>query len=217
MLHSAEIRWFVPGPLPDEVLNWFSRGEDLAGLRETKAGAQVREDQYLLFPHCETVGLKLREGKLEVKALTQPPKPINVNDRICGLSDQWVKWSFGSEGLKQLEKELYQSSRWIKVKKDRYLRKYSADSDSPIEVPRNVDPLPVKGCNIELTEITVLEEKISEWYSVGFESFGTVGCIETILVDVLKIFFKKYGNVPGDPLNLERSSNYPSWLCSISQ
>ena len=57
MFHTAEARWFIPVALPDAVLDWFRAGRPLGS-----EGVQVHE--YLLFPDCESVGVKLRDGRV---------------------------------------------------------------------------------------------------------------------------------------------------------
>jgi hypothetical protein len=79
---SDEIRWFWPVHDQSEVLlAWFTRQGRLPLVAETRqyvsqpdAGPfakqeRPRTDEYLLLPNCQTVGVKQREGRLEVKAL----------------------------------------------------------------------------------------------------------------------------------------------------
>jgi hypothetical protein len=66
MYHSAEVRWFLEGPLPGDMQLWFEAG----GLAKTEP---QRTDEYLFLPGCTTTSVKLRSGRFEVKALTQPP------------------------------------------------------------------------------------------------------------------------------------------------
>src|SRR2546422_3121611 len=62
MSTTAEVRWFFEGQVPDEIEQWFCRS-NLA------LKAAPREDHYLLFPAVLGLGLKMREGRLEVKSL----------------------------------------------------------------------------------------------------------------------------------------------------
>lgn len=205
MVHSAEIRWFIPGPLPGDVRDWFGAGQ---GLTPEKA----RDDAYLFFPGCDTVGVKLREGKLEVKAVVSPPRPLHLGDGVNGRTDQWVKWSLGSEGLKALEDDLRQSGRWVEVRKERYLRKFSADGETPVEVPAREKP--DRGCNAELTCIRV-DGDPGEWFSIGFEAFGPAGGVGKTLDDTLRLFFGRHGGVPGLRLTGRESMSYPVWLATL--
>lgn len=208
MLRSAEVRWFFPGAWPDEVRRWFGAGRQLEAEGE-------REDRYLLFPECETVGVKLREGKLEVKARVSGPGPFAVADGVRGRTDQWVKWSFASEGLQTLTGDLLRSGRWVGVRKERYLRKYSVDSGQVEEVPPRQKPLPVSGCNVELTAVGVDAEPAS-WYSLGFEAFGNPAGLAGTLEEAVRSFFAVNGGMPGVTLSERESLNYPAWLATLA-
>ena len=105
---SAEIRWFLQGQSQrDQLLNWFMLpGKDVKDVvvetkdyvRQPDAAPFVklelpRPDEYLLLPECDTVSVKQRQGKLEVKALVAGPRPFSQG-AVVGRVDQWVKWSF---------------------------------------------------------------------------------------------------------------------------
>lgn len=206
MLHSAEMRWFVSGALPQEVLQWFRAGHDLQPEQE-------RTDEYLVFPGCDTVGVKLRQGRLEIKALSSSPRPLALDPGINGRTDQWVKWSFESASLPPLVGELHQSGRWIRVGKTRYLRKWSADTGTLVEVPSEAFP-PV-GCNAELTCIE-LQAQPGLWYSLGFEAFGPPATNGKTLDETLRRFFNAHGGMPGIRLTGRESMSYPAWLATLS-
>jgi hypothetical protein len=232
MLCSSEIRWFIPiepsdAEAKDEILSWFKNGQPLKS-------EGFRVDEYLLFPDCDTVGVKLREKKLEVKAIHSLPRPLNIRVvhngqtiTINGRTDQWVKWSFDLEdGLKQsfegelltsvvktLSGALKRSDAWVAVNKDRYLRKFSADSHRLKEVP-NTDR-PSKGCNVELTVIKV-QGNPEDWLTLGFESFSPqTSDTFKILDEAIRLFFELQGSVPGQPLSRYPSLSYSAWLATL--
>ena len=206
---SAEARWFISGALPDEVLRWFKAGQAL-----DSEGVQVHE--YLLFPDCQSAGVKLREGRFEIKAILAAAQPLSPDLAIKGRTDQWVKWSLESEGLESLDPTLHQSGRWLKVRKERFLRKYSADMGHLVEVTAPPGPLPRSGCNIELTRIEV-EVTTRLWFSLGFEAFGPPAVAGKILLDALRCFFKDHGRVPGISLSEGNSLSYPAWLVKVAK
>ncbi len=209
MWRTAEVRWFISGALPDEVLRWFKAGQTL-----DSEGVQVHE--YLLFPDCQSVGVKLREGKFEIKAMLAAAQPLNPDLGIKGRTDQWVKWSFASEGLQTLVPALHQAGPWLKVRKERFLRKFSADTGHLVEVTPPSGPLPGSGCNIELTRIEV-EVAARLWFSLGFEAFGPPAFAGKILIDSLRLFFKDHDRVPGISLSEENSLSYPAWLAKVAK
>ena len=56
---TAELRWFLRGPIPDEAAAWFEAVVDVACVEE-------RTDRYLV-PRGDGRGCKLREGRAELK------------------------------------------------------------------------------------------------------------------------------------------------------
>ncbi len=129
MYASGEIRWFFDGPLPDDVRAWFeSRG---LGISEPR-----RTDEYLVLPGCTTTGVKLREGRFEIKALTRSPVPASYSNRVSGLKDAWIKWSRKTEDERLLRNVLVSNGDpWISVSKERNLRLFSLESGRPEELP----------------------------------------------------------------------------------
>jgi hypothetical protein len=207
MLYTAEARWFIPVTLPDAVLDWFRAGQPL-----DSEGVQVHE--YLLFPDCDSVGVKLRDGRLEIKAMRCAPQPLSPNCGINGRKEQWVKWSFASEALQALDPALNQSGAWLKVRKERFLRRFSAERGRLMEVTARQGPLPVVGCNIEVTRIDV-DAKPRFWFSLGLEAFGPATVTSQILNDALGLFFDEHGCIPGTTLSECESASYPAWLTKL--
>ena len=213
MLRSAEVRWFISGALPGEVLSWFKAGQSL-----DSAGVQVHE--YLLFPDCQSVGVKLREGRLEIKAILAAPQPLNLEPGIQGRTEEWVKWSFESEGLQTIDPALHQAGCWLKVYKERFLRTFSADGGNLVEViarpgPELRSPLRM-GCNIELTRIEA-EVNPRFWFSLGFEAFGPSDLATKILPEAVHLFFQGHGGMPRISLGERDSLSYPAWLAKVAK
>jgi hypothetical protein len=207
MAHSAETRWFFPLALSSALEHWFT-AQGLVSREPT------REDEYLIFPGCDSVGVKLREGKLEIKALVSASRPLMLDAGINGRMDSWVKWSFDSTMLHQLDTVLHESSHWLKVRKTRLLRKFSGDSGYLVEVDATQPLFPLMGCNVELTSIEV-EGDAQPWLTLGFEGFGPLSMIHKMLIDTIQMFFQKQGMVPGLTLSGRISSSYPSWLAAL--
>jgi len=221
--HSAELRWFLPEQSPwDRLLHWFTLQGHLPINEEGQydPGAATgpfvklereRIDEYLLLPQCDTVGVKQRQGKLEVKALIAGPRPFSLGG-VDGRQDQWVKWSFApSDAITfQLEIELDQSGPWRKVVKKRYLQKYSFDSGLVVVSP---DQRPDTGCNIELTVIGV-KANIGTWVTFGFEAFGPSARLMALLDEAVRHFFTVHGPAPVR-LDGRDSLSYPAWLALL--
>lgn len=229
--HSAEIRWFLrEHDQRDQILRWFRLQDQLPlngqGQYDPKAATgpwvkleQERTDEYLRLPDCDTVSVKQREGRLEVKALVAGPRPFSL-DKMTGRMDQWVKWSFDPSGkafpdgqtlTQQLDSEFDQSGPWCKVGKKRYLQKYSFDSGSLVAV--SPDQRPDTGCNVELTVLDV-NGNAGAWLTFGFEAFGPSGRVIAFLDEVVKHFFALHGPAPV-PLDGRDSLSYPAWLAML--
>ena len=208
MWYTAEARWFIPETLPDAVLDWFSAGQALES-----GGVQVHE--YLLFPDCDSVGVKLREGRLEIKARQGTSQPLRHSPGIKGRTEQWLKWSLADEGLQALDQALHQSGPWLKVRKERFLRRFSAERGRLMEVTTRQGPLPAVGCNIEVTRIDV-DANPRFWFSLGLEAFGPATVTVRILDDALVLFFNEHGCVPGTTLSEYESASYPAWLAKLA-
>jgi len=115
--------------------------------------------------------VKLREGRLDIKAMVSAPRPLSREFGVTGRTDQWAKWSFARGKLKTLSPALHQSGHWLKVWKERSLRKFSADMGGLVEVTGRQAPFPAGGCNGELTRIAV-EANPRFWFSLAFEAFA---------------------------------------------
>jgi hypothetical protein len=82
---TIEVRWFYPGILPDEVRQWFNHlGEQLEKI-------DTRSDVYLQS-HAPDIGVKLRQGNLEVKYRQQNLGTIAIEGMENSQVEQWSKW-----------------------------------------------------------------------------------------------------------------------------
>lgn len=200
MQHSAEIRWFYQEPLPKEMLYWF----------QSKQSEGEREDRYLLFDGCASVGVKIRGGQeknlFEIKALRAEPETMLLPGGVSGRTDCWVKQSFDDSALCDWLKKLRQENDgWEVVKKERWLRKFSLDQSTLMEVPTGEKP--TEGCNVELTRIAVGEQ---QWWSFAFEAFGRHECVQGNLCVAANYFFSRHP--PIRAFRLADSQSYPAWL-----
>src|SRR5438093_13146168 len=92
MSTTAEVRWFFEGQVPDEIEQWFCRS-NLA------LKAAPREDHYLLFPAVLGLGLKLREGRLEVKTLIKTLGVRSFTADVAGTVQVWKKEAYGEPAV----------------------------------------------------------------------------------------------------------------------
>jgi hypothetical protein len=223
-LQSAEIRWFWPGHAQWEVLlAWFTQEGRLPLVAETRqyvsqpdAGPfakqeRPRTDDYLLLPNCETVGVKQREGRLEVKALVAGPHAF-AQGNVSGQIDQWVKWSLQPSAAiaLPLKADLQQSGRWLGVTKRRYTQKVALLGGGLTAV--SPDTFPNAGCSIELTLVDVAAGN-GRWLTLGFEAFGETDR-SRLLHQAMTHSFTVHGPPPL-ALMTRNSLSYPAWLAQL--
>ena len=158
---------------------WFT-----AGTRVRREGK--RTDRYLDLAGCLTVGIKQREGQLELKALTAPPRAFRLAG-IAGRKDQWAKSSLAMGGKARGRARL--AGRWLPVRKARMV-------------------LSEPGCNVELARIEAFGRR---FFSLGFEA-ASAGILERTLAR----FFAARGPLPAARLAARRSLSYPAWLASVA-
>ena len=201
MLPSVEARWFMRGTVPKEALDWIQRWE-CAG-----SAPEERDDHYLCLPGATSLGVKLRDGRFEVKRRDIDMGLVPLGDRVAGRLALWRKWSFKLEGDSGKKAP---DGYWITIEKERYLRKYEIVNDSLKAVEPN--KFPVRGCTVELTQLQV---RGTTWWSLGFEAFGPHDDeLRSTLTLVAEKCFTR-GDHP--TLDSESSFDYPEWLVSLCE
>jgi len=218
MYASGEIRWFLPGEPPAPLSDWIARSD--LGCEEAE-----RVDEYLFLPGCEATGVKLREGRFEIKARTAEPVPVSFGESISGLRDAWVKWSrFAPDEAALHALVVDPADDWIFVAKRRLLRKFSIDGAGLREVDAAAVLPPPRGCQFEMSVVRAVPGKLddraaacrglqsaSPWWSLSLENFGAGAPRLDDVGTAAEFLFARV-----DPGRLERSDSlsYPAWLNS---
>lgn len=203
MQPSAEIRWFQTGPIPTKLSKWFA-------LQPLVEKEDARTDTYLVLLGSKAVGLKLREGRFEIKAEREPPREVTFTKDVTGYADAWTKFSLESPVVAELECAIIASGEpLISIDKVRYLQRYSLDSGTP-EPVSGKKPLPKEGCLFELTDLIVGKQK---YWTLGFEAFGVVDRLSAYVVETAQRVFA-VEDCP-QPLRLGASLSYPAWIMSL--
>jgi hypothetical protein len=211
--YSAEVRWFLADPIPDELQAWFA---STAAFPPYLAGWEAaRSDRYLRLPGCQTLGAKLREGKFELKALCAAPTRFALPHGVVGRSDSWVKWSYGEPPVEPFVAALLAEpaetvagdhATWVDVTKLRWRRMFSLDG--PLrEVP--FDQQPQQGCGFELSQVSVFG---AQYWSLACEAFGDLALVAGYLRQVTLHLFS--AAPPPVPLSAANSWSYPAWLAT---
>ncbi len=201
MFDTTEIRWFLKGRIPFKVGEWF---ENCPG--EWHAQPQ-RTDYYYRLREGKSLGIKIRQGRIELKERTSSPEIVHIQRNVIGVIEDWRKW--GLELSEELDVENWQhfSGRsWLPVKKSRRLRMYGLASDSTL-----ISQEFIQGsvCQVELTSVFVQN---SMWWSLGLESSGVQANRKETFLDVANELLR---NVEGFRLLKDDSMSYPEWLRAI--
>lgn len=199
MYSSLEVRWFYPGELPDDIRQWHEKG---GAPREE----DPRTDSYLRGTGA-MLGIKLREGLVEIKQQQKDFGEVNFEKNLSGRAQSWVKWSFPNE--KPLGDADEYHSHWMAVEKKRWIKLFLLDAPF-IQAP--VNEYPTQGCIWEISQVYVgrLDET---WWSVCFEMFGPDGGEIKILKSLVDKVIES-GN--GIQLEAIDSYGYPTWLDKIN-
>jgi hypothetical protein len=203
-----------PGSPPPEVRRWFRRGS-------LWVEQPARVDEYLLFPGCTSVGIKMRQGLLEVKALSGEAEIATYPGGAGGYRESWVKWSRPAAGVEGAENgPRLPGEAWVSLSKRRTLREFSLDGVDAAAVPFEVDAgvvRPRAGAAMEITELRVLPEArdsspASVWWTLAFEGFDAAGettaCLDRVARHVLA------AEPSPLPLDVADSASYAAWLAS---
>jgi hypothetical protein len=201
---TAEVRWFYRGAVAPAVTAWF-RGLEGSGEEEP-----TRVDWYLRRVDTDSLSIKLREGRVEVKQRHAGCGVARLHPRIAGRVELWWKWSFAAlETASQSSPEGVVAAHWLAVEKRRALLRYRLDGERVLA--RAPAELPDQGCDLEVTRIRVGG---MDWWSVGLEAYGAEPVLENTLLQVAGYLVAR----PEPPsLAAENSYSYPEWLLRLQQ
>lgn len=199
MLESWEIRWFCSGEPSSEAVTLFPNSDWNI--------VQKRKDIYMRLPGVVDLGIKQREGRFEIKGRRMLIPHVQITPRVCGVFEQWVKWTFkGAEFEPILNMLSHEPSLGIVVTKQRAQRKYRLGEDfKEVSIEDRLD----RGAFFELTKLEVLG---NPWWSLGFEAFPDDSKVPE---QVLALTQKLLNNTSFELL-LEHSHSYPSWLVQFT-
>jgi hypothetical protein len=203
MYPTMEMRWFWPDCLPLVVHQWFDH--------QMPSPPSEREDWYLCLPDTVNLGIKVREGKLEIKKRLIDRGIVSINDRVEGQLEQWVKWGFESSSVIDFTRP---SDTWLSVKKARQQQTYiltNTDQIERLEADTDISTTVTQGCNLERVELSVFDQS---WVSIGFEAFGHEASVEQTLKRTISHLLKQ-AEFPS--LTSENSCSYPKWLKQLVQ
>jgi hypothetical protein len=191
-------------------------------------------DRYLRLPGLDGLGIKLREGRIEIKQrqrkygvlhlpgdtpLHERPPQRDAQDkelepgnasagRAVGQVESWRKWSFGLAN-RPLARLATPAASWIAVRKARSLRIYQIGENQRV-VPLATGDDALQGCSMELTDVEVFGQA---WWTLGLEAFGDESALQEGLLTVAGHVVASHLPVA---LDVQDSYGYPKWLDLVS-
>lgn len=221
---TLEVRWFFPGPLEESgagVEVWF-RTRPLPGgsgqpapMRWDPAPPAWRQDRYLLIPENGDMGIKWREGRLEIKGRTSAFAPRVLAPGIAGVCERWLKWSYAGEPIEQRFSGLFGNGTAhavVTIEKRRLQRHLNIDPAGAVTEVRLSDRRE-RGINIELAEIRIPGPASDLHWSLAFEAFPSDQVFELFAPAVVSFL----ADCPALPLSAHRSMSYPGWLLAFDR
>ncbi|MBN2308682.1 MAG: hypothetical protein JXR94_06900, partial [Candidatus Hydrogenedentes bacterium] len=162
-------------PFASTELRWFGRGSPPEGLdklfRDVPAPAEWRCDYYVAGTG-EEVGIKWREGTLEIKRRMGIVRTDDASLEGLGTAERWEKRSYGPREEPDPDGPPG-GLTWIPVCKSRRQLKFRCGAGGAVE--RLADPderVPGAGCCVELTRLRAGLGQDVEFWTFAFEAFG---------------------------------------------
>ena len=192
MIETLEIRWFWKFPLSKDSLTWM---ESL--YRQKTNREPGRTDYYLRIPETDCLGIKIREGALEVKRrignhLEGSGQPLTL--------EQWIKLrgdhADGEENLP--------SGEWIPVTKQRWISWWALSGEHP--QPISFANLESPTAQVELAEVLIQGQVYS---TLGVEAAGPPNCVAELTFAVARMLQKRESPLDFSP---EAQLSYPALL-----
>ena len=223
---TLEVRWFLSGPLAGSgsaVEAWFrSRpryGDHAAPapLAWAPAPPAWRQDSYLLLPGADDMGIKGREGRLEIKGRVAGLGHRVFAPAVEGMCERWVKRTYAGAPVERRFRGLFcdgVANGVVTVEKRRLQRHLRLDRSGVVEVGLE-DPR-ARGVDVELAQIRIAGSPGAQFglhWSLAFEGFPG-DQVSRIFEQVVGRFLE---GCPALPFAAERSMSYPRWLLACAR
>ena len=207
MLTTYELRWFSPGTIPENIESWFKQN----CLINPMQLPEERTDVYLYSPKCDFLGIKLRQGRLEVKWRKAELGAVGFGDFVEGKAEKWSKWLCCDDTEQTFQPNFVMgNSSWVNVQKVRHSQLYQVLPEFPPQ-PVCADEHIENGCTVELTHLII---QGNAWWSLAFEASGEDACLMENLQTTASWVFDTYRELKLEAIN---SYAFPSWLALVHQ
>ena len=221
-LSTLEVRWFLDGALADtgrDLEGWFRARPRPGGGRPPSlawepAPPAWRQDRYVLVPGQDDMGIKWREGALQIKGREAALGYVAFAPGIAGLCERWVKWSYAGEAIERRFRALFHGAAEpgiVVVEKRRLQRLLALDAAGEATEVGSGEPRP-RGVNVELAQIRLAGAPAKGFWSLAFEAFPADASMAAPFSRIVARFAE---GCPARPLAAERSMAYPRWLLEL--
>lgn len=212
---SLEVRWFFDADDRDRdtITSWFgehspfTRSDDVGAVEW--AGRKGDEpDSYLLLPGYEDMGIKWREGTLQIKGLVSEAGRGSYGGHHLGRVQRWIKWTYANApaALRSLFLDGGNDDRIIvpvsKTRAVRLVEIHAAGKYTEVPSSRWIR----QGVAFEMTNLQVGGEL---FFTIAFEAFPDSDSLRAHFDRVVDGFLK---GLEAPHLDLARSLSYPAWL-----
>lgn len=198
---TIEVRWFYRGEVPVQIGNWF----ETIGRRLEQIDS--RSDVYLQSSSPD-VGMKLRQGNLEVKYRQSEIGRFEIDGLVNSCVERWSKWICADDSGQLTPTGIVDKPGWLKVDKIRDRRLFRVEFNKRVELIQVATPTADLAA-IELTRLQVLGQN---WWTLACEYFGTDLEIDRQFLPVVS---KLLAGSELAKITPQNSCGYPQWSIEI--
>jgi hypothetical protein len=151
-LASREVRWFFDDNKDNSRIlrEWidFDPTGKFPAKGIWKGDLGDREDLYAVIPNANDMGMKWREGELQIKGRRVDCGVQYFGNAVFGRVEEWLKWSYKGESVEAAFRPWFNADgskgpQIVAVAKRRALRKIRIDAKgaSHRKSPRTISPI----------------------------------------------------------------------------
>lgn len=218
-LASHEVRWFFEGKanLHESLKRWF---ETIAPIEKNpgvgppvwKGRLDDQPDVYLLVPGSDDMGIKWREGELQIKGRVSSLGTQVFCGRHQGEVERWIKWSY--KNTPAAYQRLFMARKetglvTASVGKTRALRKVRLDTLTGKAQEVDAKTFVDRGLGFELTD---LEVDGKAYCSLAFEAFPNDSAMDAAFTQAVEAFVD---GLTAFDLTATHSRSYPAFLSGV--
>lgn len=198
MLSTTEVRWFFEEAFPENVQEWFEYFDP--------KDLPPRTDYYLNMADSAGVGIKLREGQIQIKPKKADLGTYRFLENVEGNISQYEKWSFPVTSNEEWPEMIRRPDIWIPTIKIRKLLRYTLEGGYPDKI--GMEEQVSEGCEVELSKVEVVDRT---FWSLAFEAHGS-NAQAHVEKTVNEVFRNKKCPIT---LVKEKSFGYTHLICDI--